>query len=226
LTVHSRIWVCFFLLALQSGISSNVINNAYSGFQSAPEISTANILSSIIGGVLKLPIAKILNLWGRAEGFLLFVAIYTIGLIILASCNGPDSYAAGYVLFWIGYDAIYLILDVFVADTSGLRNRAFTFAFASTPFICTAFTAPLAAASFLRMTTWRWAYGAFAIIMPVAFAPLAVVFKLYQLKAEKMGLYVRQPSGRTWTQSAVHYIHEFDSMSNRHPCPHHRRALS
>ncbi|KAF9883984.1 hypothetical protein FE257_002425 [Aspergillus nanangensis] len=207
---YAWIWVCFFLLALQSGISTNVVNYAYADFKEAPQVATANILYSIIGGVLKLPIAKVLNIWGRAEGFLIFVVVYTLGLVIVAACNGPDSFAAGYVLFWVGYNAIYLILDVFIADTSGLKNRAFTFAFASTPFICTAFTAPLAAASFVQTSGWRWAYGAFAIVMPIAFAPLVIVFKLYQRKAEKMGLYVREPSGRSTWQSCVHYFHQFD----------------
>jgi MFS family permease len=200
------------MLALQSAIGNTVQYYAYSTFQTAPAISTANILASIIGGVLKLPIAKVLNLWGRAEGFLLFVGVYVLGIIILASCSGPNGYAAGYVLYWIGYNAIYLILDVFMADTSGLRNRAFAFGFATTPFICTAFTGPLAAQSFLRMTSWRWAYGAFAIIMPFVFVPLAIVFKFYQRKAESMGLFVKERSGRNWKQSIVHYIHEFDGV--------------
>ncbi|KKK14577.1 hypothetical protein P175DRAFT_0467839 [Aspergillus ochraceoroseus IBT 24754] len=207
---YAWIWVCFFLLALHSAIGSTVINNAYAHFQAAPQISTANILYSIIGGVLKLPIAKTLNIWGRAEGFLVFLAIYTMGLIILAACKNPNAYAAGYVFYWVGYLALYLIMDVFIADTSGMRNRAFTFAFASTPFICTAFTGSLAGQSFLEVATWRWAYGAFAIIMPIAMAPLAIVFKFYQKKAEKMGLYKREPSGRTVIQSIIHYIHEFD----------------
>lgn len=203
--------MCFFMLAFQSSISSNVINKAYASFSSAPQISTANILYSIIGGVIKLPIAKTINIWGRAEGFVFFVGVYVLGLVILAGCNNPDSYAAGYVLYWIGYDAIYLILQIFVADTSGLRNRAFAFAFASTPFICTAFTGPLAAQSFLKMASWRWAYGAFAIIQPFVFLPLAFVFKFYQRKAEKQGIYHSTPSGRTIWQSIVYYFHEFDS---------------
>lgn len=206
----NRIWLCFFMLALQSSISSSVIQNAYANFSAAPQVSTANILSNVVAGVLKLPVARILNLWGRCEGFLVSLAVYLIGMIILASCNGPNAYAAGYTLYWVGYDALYLILDVFVADTSGLRNRAFAFAFASTPFICTAFTGPLAAQSFLRMTTWRWAYGAFCIIMPVVFLPLALIFKLYQRKAERMGIYPRRPSGRTTLESIIYYIHEFD----------------
>lgn len=208
----SRIWVCFFMLALQSAIGTNVMPIAYSSFQTAPQISTANILASIIGGVLKLPIAKLLNVWGRAEGFFVFVVIYVVGLIILASCNGPNGYAAGYVLYWVGYDAIYLILDVFMADTSGLRNRAFAFGFASTPFICTAFTGSLAAESFMRMTTWRWAFGAFTLIQPVVFLPLVFVFLFFQRKAASMGLFVREDSGRTTWQSIMHYIHEFDGM--------------
>ncbi|KAI9374332.1 major facilitator superfamily domain-containing protein [Aspergillus egyptiacus] len=207
---YAWIWVCFFLLALQSSISGTVINNAYASFSSAPQIATANILYGIIGGVLKLPIAKVLNLWGRAEGFLVFLAVYILGLIIVAACNNPDSYAAGYVLFWVGYNALFLIMDVFMADTSGLRNRAFTFAFSQTPFICTAFTGPLAGQHFLKIATWRWAYGAFAIINTVAFLPLAVVFKFYQKKAERMGLYHREKSGRTIMQSIIHYCHEFD----------------
>lgn len=205
------------MLALQQSIASNVFYYAYSSFDSAPQISTANILATIIGGVLKLPIAKSLNIWGRTEGFVFFVGIYLLGMIIIAASNGPNAYAAGYVFYWIGYDAIYLILDVFIADTSGLRNRAFAFAFSSTPFICTAFTGSLAAESFIRMTTWRWAIGAFCLIMPVVFLPLAVVFKFYQIKAEKMGLFKREASGRTWLQSLIHYIHEFDGKCEVFP---------
>lgn len=160
---------------------------------------------------MKLPVARVLTLWGRTEGLLVFVAVYVLGIIILAGCNSPDSYAAGYVLYWVGYDALYLILDIFIADTTGLRNRAFAFAFASTPFICTAFTGPLAAQSFLNTSGWRWSYGVFAIVAPAVFIPLAVVFKIYEKKAENEGIFRRRPSGRTTVESIIHYIHEFDS---------------
>ncbi|KAM5360907.1 hypothetical protein ACJA88_014665 [Fusarium oxysporum] len=207
---YAWIWVCFFMLALQQSILNNVTFYAYSNFQQAPQIATAQILSSVVGGVLKLPIAKVLNIWGRAEGFIIFVSVYLLGMIIIASCNGPDGYAAGYVLYYIGYSAVYFIMDVFVADTSGLRNRGFAFAFVSTPFICTAFTGPLAAQSFITMASWRWAVGAFCIIMAFVLFPLAVVFKFFQRKAEKMGLFVQTPSGRTIAQSIIYYFHEFD----------------
>lgn len=201
------------MLAFQSSIGFNLLYQAYNNFSSAPQVSTAAILSNIIGGVLRLPIAKVLNIWGRTEGLLVFLVVYIVGIIILAASHNPGAYAAGYVLFYVGYDALYYILDVFVADTTGLRNRAFSFAFASTPFIATAFVGPLAAQSFVArdlVNGWRWGYGTFAIVMPFVFLPLAIVFKLYQRKAEKMGLFVKHASGRTTMQSIVHYIHEFD----------------
>ncbi|KAF4151348.1 hypothetical protein CNMCM6936_003964 [Aspergillus lentulus] len=207
---YAWIWVCFFILNLQFSISNNMIYYAYAGFSSAPQISQANILSTIIGGVLQLPIAKILNLWGRAEGFLVFVGVLILGIIVIASCNGPNGFAAGYTLYWIGYTAVNFILVVFVADASGLRNRAFAYAFIGTPTICTAFVGPLAAQAFNTHSTWRWAYGCFAIIIFFTFVPLALVFKFYQRKAEKTGVFVRDRSGRTPLQSLLHYFHEFD----------------
>ncbi|KAI5365877.1 Putative major facilitator superfamily, MFS transporter superfamily [Septoria linicola] len=206
------IWVCFFMLAFQSSVMSYASVAAYSSFSTAPAYTTAQILATIIGGVLKLPIAKLINIWGRTEGYVTFFFIYLLGILIIASSNGVNSYAAGYVLYWIGYDAVYLILDIFVADTTGLRNRAFAWGFISTPFICTAFTGPLAADAFLATTTWRWAVGAFCIIQPVVFLPLAGIFKFYQKKAEKMGLLKKEDSGRSVLQSFVHYFHEFDMV--------------
>lgn len=198
------------MLAFHSAISSSLMNWVYGSFKSAPQISTSYILASIIGGVLKLPLAKTLQLWGRAEALLFSTAIYTLGMIILAACNGPNAFAAGYVLYWIGYYCIYLILDIFVADTTGLRSRAFAFAFASTPFICTAFTGSLAAQSIYNSSGWRWGYGIFCIIQPVVFCPLALLFKFYERKAIKMGVWQPRNSGRTKMQSIIHYFHEFD----------------
>ncbi|KAJ5682166.1 Siderochrome iron transporter 2 [Penicillium macrosclerotiorum] len=208
--IYAWIWVGFFMLAFHSAINSSLLNWVYGSFKAAPQVSTSYILASIIGGVLKLPLAKTLQLWGRAEALLFSTAIYILGMIILAACDGPNAFAAGYVLYWIGYYCVYLILDIFVADTTGLRSRAFAFAFASTPFICTAFTGSLAAQSIYNTSGWRWGYGMFCIIQPVVLCPLAMVFKFYERKAIKMGVWQPRNSDRTKMQSIVHYFHEFD----------------
>lgn len=198
------------MLAFHSSINSNLINFVFSSFHKGPQVSTSYILANVVGGVLKLPISKTLNLWGRTEGLLVSVFVYVLGMIILAACNGSSAFAAGYVLYWIGYYCIYLILEIFVADTSGLRFRAFAYGFVQTPFIATAFTGPLAAQAIGTHQGWRWGYGIFCIVMPFVFCPLAIVFKYYEKKATKLGIYTPQKSGRTTMQSIVHYVHEFD----------------
>ncbi|KAJ5663901.1 Siderochrome iron transporter 2 [Penicillium longicatenatum] len=208
--IYAWIWICFFMLALSSSIGSNLINYVFSDFHLAPQVTTSYILSAVIGGVLKLPLGKTLQLWGRAEALLFSTSIYMLGIIILAACNGANAFAAGYVLYWVGYNCTYLILDIFVADTSGMRSRAFAFAFASTPFICTAFTGPLAATSIRVNFGWRWGYGIFCIVQPFVLCPLAVVLKYYERKAVRMGVWERRSTGRTKIQSIIHYIHEFD----------------
>lgn len=130
-----RVWLFIFMLAFQSAIQLQAGQLGLGDQAQTPAITTANVLGAIIGGVLKLPIAKILNLWGRAEAWLLFLAVYIVGIIISATFDGTAGYSAGYVFYWIGYDALYLIADIFIADTSGLRNRAFAFAFLQTPFV-------------------------------------------------------------------------------------------
>lgn len=123
------------MLAFQSSIQFLATQEGLGLQSQLPAIGTASILGAIIGGVLKLPIAKTLNLWGRAEAWFLFLGVYIVGIVILATFKGTAGYSAGYTLYWIGYDAIYLICDIFIADTSGLRNRAFSFAFIFTPFV-------------------------------------------------------------------------------------------
>ncbi|CAI7671630.1 unnamed protein product [Penicillium palitans] len=208
--IYAWIWICTFMLAFHSNISGFLINYIQGGFKTAPQVSTSYILANIVGGVLKLPLGKTLNLWGRAEALVVSTSIYLLGMIVLTACDGPNGYAAGYVLYWIGYYCLYLILNVFVADTSGLRNRAFAFGFMQTPFICTAFTGSIAANSIYANFGWRWGYGIFCIVMPFVFLPLAMAFKYFEKKAEKRGIFRRQSSGRTTMQSIIHYVHEFD----------------
>lgn len=201
------------MLAFHQGILSNISTYVFADFKSAPQIQTSYITSDVVAGVMRLPLAKTLNLWGRAEGLIISLCIYLVGIIILAACDGPSAYAAGYTIYFIGYDCIYLILEIFIVDTTGLRNRAWAFAFATTPFICTAFTAPLAVTSFLENAGWRWSFGVFAIVQPFVFLPLAFAFKYFERKAAKLSVYRKEPSGRSIPQSIVHYFHEFDRKS-------------
>ncbi|TIA61220.1 MFS general substrate transporter [Aureobasidium pullulans] len=209
----AAIYVVYFEIALMSTITGYLGNYANADFSTSQLLSVSSVMSSIIGGVLRLPTAKIIDIWGRAEGFFVMMCICIIGLIIFAASNNVQTYAAASVIYYIGYDGMYYVMTVFIADTTRLKHRILMLAISQTPFICTAFTTPYAVSSFVSGAGWRWGYGTFAIVTPVACLPLCGIFLYYQRKAEKMGLYKRTESPvRGWYQTVVHYWIEFDMV--------------
>jgi len=130
----------------------------------------------------------------------------------MAACSNVQTYAAAQVFYWVGFNGVAYVLDVFIADTSRLENRALMFAFSTSPYIATTFAGPAAAQSFLQTSGWGWGYGVFAIIIPVICAPFVFIFWHNQQLARKQGVLVekREASGRTWLQSLRHYLVEFD----------------
>lgn len=107
------------------------------------------------------------------------------------------------------------VLDVLVADTSKLRNRALLLAVMSAPFLATTFAGPAAAEDFLLGIGWRWAYGTLAIIIPFSAIPVLWILLYTRKEARKRFPAAVRDSGRTWSQSVMHYAIEFDGMSGR-----------
>jgi hypothetical protein len=58
--------VVYFEIALMSTITGYLGNYANASFSTSQLLSVSSVMSSIIGGVLRLPTAKIIDIWGRA----------------------------------------------------------------------------------------------------------------------------------------------------------------
>lgn len=76
-----------------------------SAFQRHSLTAAVDVMSSIIGGLSKLPIAKILDTWGRPQGLALTLFIWVMGLIMMAGCQNVETYAAAKVFSSVGYEA-------------------------------------------------------------------------------------------------------------------------
>ncbi|EER27099.1 siderophore iron transporter, putative [Coccidioides posadasii C735 delta SOWgp] len=146
-----------------------------------------------------------MDIWGRVEGYLLMVSCCTLGLVMMASCNS--------VFYWVGHNGMAYVLDIFLADTSSLKNRGWLFAFSTSPYIATTFAGPAAAHAFYRFSSWRWAFGTFSIVLPLASAPVAGIFFQSRRKAMELGYLAKKRSGRTLIQSVKHYFAEFDASN-------------
>ncbi|KAI8186041.1 Siderophore iron transporter [Colletotrichum sp. SAR 10_65] len=204
------IWLVFFTDSLQQQIASSLLPYAVSDFGLHGLMAATGIISNIVAGVSKLPLARIIDVIGRTQGLCIMLVCVVISLILMATCNNVETYAAGQTFFWTGMNGIGYVLNIFMADTSTLRNRMILFGFTSTPYVSNTFAGPAAAQAFLDGSTWRWGYGAFTIIIPVICAPLIIIFTLQLNRAKKLGLYVKPQTNRTFWESVKYWLIEFD----------------
>ena len=181
-----------------------------SSFSKHGLLAVISIAARIIGGVVTLSVAKIIDLRGRMEGFIGALVLIIIGMIMKATCNSVEMYAAAQVFWWVGKVSLSFIIDVFVADITTLKNRMIIFTLNSTPSLCTTFAGPKISEIFLYQLNFRWAFGAFLIILIVVSLPVLVILFIHERKAKQSGV-LREKSGRSPLQSVQHYITEFDS---------------
>ena len=194
-----------------------------SEFQIHSLTSATGVMSSIIGGLTKLPLAKLTDIWGRPQGYMVMVGSLSLGLVLMAACNSVELYAAAQIFYWIGHNGTEYVVSVFVADTSRLKNRGLMFAFLASPFIITSWIAGPLATAYLGIEMidgkavvagigWRWAYGTFAIIIPIVASPLFALFQWNYRKALKAGLMPADKPDRSFMQSVKYYLIEFDTV--------------
>ncbi|KAI0156366.1 siderophore iron transporter mirB [Xylariaceae sp. FL1272] len=207
---YALIWIIYLFDALQQGTTSILTPYVTSAFEEHSLTATVNVASGIIGGVSKLPLAKILDVWGRPQGYVVTAFFMTFGLLLMAVCQNVQTYAAAQVFYWVGYNGISYCISVFVADTSSLKNRGFMLAFTSSPYLITVWVTGRLANAIYFGPGFRWGFGIWAILTPFILAPLWYLFWSNQNKAIKSGVLVREKSGRTTFQSIKYYFFEFD----------------
>jgi len=198
---YAIIWWIYFVVALQEVVVRTMNPYVTSAFHLHSLTAATGIMSSIIGGLSKIPLAKLLDMWGRPQGLLLSLSVWVLGYIMMATCQNVQTYAAAQVFSSTGSAAVSYILTVFIADTSTLKNRALMLAFATSPYAITTWVGGPVAQSVLDGPGWRWVFGIFAIVNPVVVVPLALLVVYNDRKARKLGLL--EPTKIEWSLAAI-----------------------
>ncbi|KAL4926556.1 major facilitator superfamily-domain-containing protein [Aspergillus undulatus] len=206
------IWIVYFAMLMQQNASASLIPYVTSAFMLHSLTPTVTILSSVIGGVCNLTIAKILDIFGRPHGYALSLLIATIGLIMMAATDSVEMYAAAQVFWTVGNNALLYTVGIFIADTTALQNRALMTALASSPTIATIWLGGPISEAFLDGPGWEWCYGFFCIAIPILCLPLFGLLVWNSHKAKKDGVFVVERSSRTPLQSFLHHCREFDAI--------------
>ncbi|CAG7930650.1 unnamed protein product [Penicillium olsonii] len=207
----------FVLLYLVSFVDALLVSvqgslNPYitSAFGKHGLLTVVSVVSTILGGSSKLTLAKVIDIWGRVEGFLFMLLIMVIGLIMKATCNGIEMYTAAHTLYWVGHIGLGYVIEIMLADMTSLKNRMIIIGINGTPGICSTFAGPKIAGLFESNLNFRWAFGAFAIMLVGVSIPVCTVMLFMERRATKNGNLTKERSGRSWWQTIVHYIIEFD----------------
>ncbi|KAK7402582.1 hypothetical protein QQX98_011653 [Neonectria punicea] len=212
IVAYVLIWIVYFVMLMQQGSAAALNPYVTSAFQYHSLTPTVGILSSVIGGVCNLTVAKILDIFGRPQGYAMSLLIATVGLIMMAATTTVEMYAAAQVFFTVGNNALLYSINIFVADTTRLRNRGLMTALTSSPNIITIWLGGPISEAFLKGPGWRWCFGAFSIIVPVMCLPLFGLLVLNAYKAKKAGVIPAKRGTRTPWQSFLYYSREFDAI--------------
>ncbi|KAI2468977.1 MFS general substrate transporter [Annulohypoxylon bovei var. microspora] len=192
---------------------SNLTPYVVSEFSAHSLIPTIGIVASIMSGIFKLPIAKMIDSWGRPQGLAVMIALATFGLVLMAACQDVQTYAVSEVIYQVGISGFTYVLDIIIADTSSLKDRTLAFAFNSSPTLITTFIGPVIAKAFLERSSWRWAFAFSAVLFAVFSIPILSIMIINVRKAKALGLLSKSSNSEPWSVSRVRQaLIDFDAV--------------
>lgn len=86
---------------------------------------------AIVLAVSKPVAAKVADVFGRAEAFVLVIIFYVVGFAVVAGSNGIHTYAAGALIYIVGYASLQIMLQI-VSLARSLRFDSTLIYFAAT----------------------------------------------------------------------------------------------
>ncbi|MCJ1411817.1 hypothetical protein MMC19_005909 [Ptychographa xylographoides] len=192
-SAYLGIFLLAFCTSLEGQTTVNLTVYATSSFAEFPLVATVYVVQEVVNAVVKPPMAKIANVFGRLEAFSFSILLYVLGYIQMAASNNVQTFASAQIFYSAGSTGLQILQQIFIADTSDLLNRALFSSLPDLPFLVTVWIGAPIAQSILSRTSWRWGYGLWAIVLPAAFLPLALALFLNFRKAKKTGLLPQSP---------------------------------
>jgi MFS family permease len=115
------IWIYTLSGGFRSSINSSMTAYATSEFGLHSLLTIVDIVSGAMTAACYIPLAKGLDLWGRAEGFVLMVGMLTLGMVLQAAAPNLPALCAGRVVDSFSRHRFWLL--TFLAGLSISRRR-------------------------------------------------------------------------------------------------------
>ncbi|KAB2574669.1 Siderophore iron transporter 1 [Lasiodiplodia theobromae] len=164
----------------------------------------------MVSAILAFPVAKLIDAFGRAEGFAFVALCSTLGSILSAACTGIDSYFGARVFKTIGNTGSDYVATVIISDMTALISRPFYLGLTALPYLATGFAGPAIAERLLQVSSWRWGYGIFSITTPVVSSFLLYFLFAKQRETQKFQVAAESPVPKGIKKQVLYWFWEFD----------------
>ena len=193
-------WLGIGLVSYVNGLDNNTnyawIGAATQRFDAYLLYPTVTVMQQVLIGVMKLPVAKLSDVFGRAEVYAMSIVLYMLGFVVMSVSQRISDLFGGVVLQAIGSTGTQIMQQIVIADWVPAEWRGLAIGLVSAPYIINFAVAPkivgaLCDPSTCAMATsgaWRWGTGMFTILLPVAAAPIILVLAINQSRARRQGI--------------------------------------
>lgn len=210
-TLFVSIFIVGYAYGLESQVRSTYQPYATASFNLHSYLATINVLRSVVAVAVQPTAAKIADVFGRFEVVAFSTVLYTLGIAIEASAGSVEAFCTGAIIYQIGYTCIVLLMEVLIADFSSMRARVFFSYIPAMPFLINTWISGNVTSAVLQVTTWRWGIGMWAIIYPIASAPLLVSLYHIERQATKVNTLLEHWKPKTSVrQVGTQLYHQLD----------------
>jgi MFS transporter, SIT family, siderophore-iron:H+ symporter len=161
---------------------------ATASFSQHSLLATVNVARSVIAAAAQPTSGKIADIFGRVELVCLSVFFYVLGTLIETVSTNVSTFAAGALIYQIGFTMILLLNEVIIADITSTRSRLLFSYIPPSSYLIITWVSGNVSASVLSVTDWHWGVGMWCIIYPVCAMPLVITLSLINRRARKAGL--------------------------------------
>ncbi|ODV95723.1 hypothetical protein PACTADRAFT_3406 [Pachysolen tannophilus NRRL Y-2460] len=166
---------CALLVGYGYGLDGNIryvfTSYATSAYSTHSLLSTVNVIEAVVGAASQPVYARLSDVFGRIQLFVVAVLFYVVGTIIQSQSYDVQRYAGGSVLYYIGYTGIILVLLLILSDFSSLKWRLFYTFVPTFPFIINTWISGNITAE-VGGDNWSWGIGMWAFIFPLSCIPM------------------------------------------------------
>lgn len=211
--IYAAIFCIAYVTSLDANTSYLYLNFACSEFGSLASFSTIAIVQQLCFAIAKPPIAKLSDVFGRAEAYAFSLILYVCGYLFVAKAPSLNQLIGGIGLQSTGTTGLQVLQSIIIADSTTAKWRGLIIGIVNLPYLINfAVAGPLANAVLVNKD-WRFGFLLWTFVVPLAASPLLITLFVGQRRAKLAGLMTRNPIKSRWCLPALHELsNEIDAI--------------